>query len=338
MKKEIIDRFLRGDLNEEDKADVFQWLVSNRNESEVNAFLKNNWETVDKENVPFEADMDGILEHTLASIADEKVVQMQSIEPDSSFNNKTFVFPSFLKYAAAVVVLIISSMVYFTFDQEEKSQVVETMIVKNNPKGVKSQIQLPDGTKVWLNAASSITYLPSFSASARLIQLDGEAYFEVVKDVNRPFRVTSGQLTTTALGTSFNINAYKPNLVKVSLYTGKVDVKRLDNNKNVILYPGDQADASHLGLSVVKYDEEGVLAWKQGKIFFDNTDFDEMISILEKWYNVSFIVENLSAEQRERMEVTGRFKNQTLSSVLMLLSHSLEFEYVIKNKVVTLKF
>lgn len=252
---------------------------------------------------------------------------------------RRFGFGQMVKYAAVAVLFIAIGLYYFTFNEKEEVQIAQTQeVIKENPKGVKSQIQLPDGTHVWLNAASSISYQAGFSDSARLITLKGEAYFEVVKDLQRPFMVTSGQITTTALGTSFNINAYEDNDISISLNTGKVDVTRSDKGGHVILLPGEQANANPSGLSVLKFDKENVLAWKDGTIHFDNTDFDEMISVLEKWYDVSLVVEGLTLNKRKTLKVTGKFKNQTLASVLKLLSHSMNFSYTIDQNIVTLKF
>ena len=124
-------------------------------------------------------------------------------------NVKRFDLGQVVKYAAAAIFLITVGLYYVTDNKQEVVQVAETQVIKENPNGVKSQIQLPDGTHVWLNAASRISYQENYSENARLITLEGEAFFEVVKDTKRPFRVTSGNVVTTALGTSFNINAYQ---------------------------------------------------------------------------------------------------------------------------------
>lgn len=246
--------------------------------------------------------------------------------------------PNWLKYSVAAIILIASGLFYINFDMHDETLVTQSHITKQNAKGVKSHIKLPDGTSVWLNAASHISYPQGFTATQRLVQLEGEAYFDVVKDKTRPFIVTSGNVVTTALGTSFNIKAIDTQNIEVSLNTGKVNVARIDNNEQVILQPGQQAKLDGLGLLVSEFKNEIVLAWKEGTIIFDNTDFDEMISVLEKWYDVSFVIENLSQQERQSIKVIGEFENQTLENVLKLLSHSMHFKYTINKKIVTLKF
>ncbi|MEQ6119129.1 FecR domain-containing protein [Reichenbachiella sp. MALMAid0571] len=244
-----------------------------------------------------------------------------------------------IRYAAAAVILIATGLFYY-YPTANQTEVVADIqqVIKENPKGVKSEIQLPDGTHVWLNSASSISYQMDFSDSVRLITLKGEAYFEVVKDPNRPFRVKSEGITTTALGTAFNVNAFKDDDIQVSLHEGKVRVAKENALENTILLPGQQANAGPTEFSVLEFDVEEVLAWKDGIIYFNNTDFDNMLSTLEKWYNVSFRIESLTTEKRKQIKVTGKFKNQTLVNVLKLLGHSMHFEYTIDQKIVTLRF
>ncbi|MFY0626728.1 MAG: FecR domain-containing protein [Reichenbachiella sp.] len=338
MKKEIIDRFLKGELSEEGRVYVFQWLVNNKKEHEVNAFLKTHWEAVNKKDQPLDADLNGVYKRISDSLEEENSISNLSIGTDGIAKNKTVVFPLLLKYAAIAFILIASSLFYITYENKEAVLVATTEVVKENPMGVKSLIQLPDGTKVWLNAASSITYQSSFSSDARNIELKGEAYFEVVKDPKRPFNVVTKNIITTALGTSFNINTYKKEHICVSLNTGKVKVTRSEDMEEVILLPGDQANASVGELSIVKFNREQVLAWHEGIIYFDDTNLDQVVAELEKWYDVAFVVQNISAKQKAELKITGKFKNQTLASVLKLLSHSMDFKYSIDNKIVTLNF
>ncbi|MEQ9287246.1 MAG: FecR domain-containing protein [Cyclobacteriaceae bacterium] len=244
-----------------------------------------------------------------------------------------------IRYAAAAVIVLATGLLFYLPKLSQEEQVAETkQVVKENPKGVKSQIQLPDGTHVWLNSVSSIAYQADFSDSIRLITLKGEGYFEVVKDPERPFKVKSGDVTTTALGTAFNVNAYNENQIQVSLHEGKVGVERKKVNGTTILLPGQQAKSTDAGISVFQFNSEETLAWKDGTLYFDKTGLDEVMRTLEKWYNVSFEVENLSEAKRKELKVTGKFKDQTLVNVLKLLSHSMHFNYTIDQKNVTLNF
>lgn len=267
--------------------------------------------------------------------------KLEAVEESKKANLNKYID---LAWKTAAIISLVLGVVYSFYSlnqgtekQDLISQAVH-QIVKSNPKGVKSQIKLPDGTNVWMNAASTISYKSGFSDTARLVELHGEAYFEVVKDNKRPFRVVSGQLVTTALGTSFNIQAYEDNAVTVSLSSGKVDVYRKGIKRHVVLEPGQQAKAVTSGLMVAEFEGRVVMAWKEGTIYFDNTGFDEVIGILERWYDVEITVENLSDKNRKGLKITGTYTDQSLENVLKAIGHSMKFDFTINRKQVIIKF
>jgi len=331
----IIISYLSGQADDQQLEEVSEWV--NASELNKNQFskIKKYWET---------SKMDVAGDRTSIALErlNERIFQdrpQATIEPNPVVAPAAQKFPQrFIQYAAAAIVLIAIGLYYFTATTPKAVQEQVALVQKTNTKGVKSQVQLPDGTYVWLNAASSISYSESFSDTARLIDLKGEAYFEVVKDTKRPFRVTAGQYVTTALGTSFNINSFDNNNIKVSLLTGKVDVLDKQSTKSVLLLPGDQAYIDQSQLVVTSFEEVGVVAWRDGTISFDNTKFDEMIKVLERWYDVKFVVQNLSDDEKAQLLATGKFKNQTLKNVLNVLSHSMKFDYSIDKKTITIKF
>ena len=331
----IITSYLSGQANDKELEKVSEWVnASDLNKNQFSK-IKKYWET---------SKMDVTSDRTSIALAklNERIFQDRpeaTNEPNIIATPAARKFPQrFIQYAAAAMVLIAVGLYYFTFNVPEVVQQQVALVQKANTEGVKSQVQLPDGTHVWLNAASSISYSENFSDTARLIDLKGEAYFEVVKDVKRPFRVTTGRYVTTALGTSFNINSFDSNNIKVSLLTGKVDVKDKQSTKSVLLLPGDQAYIDQSQLVATTFNEFGVVAWKNGTISFDNTNFDEMIDVLERWYDVKFVVQNLSDDEKNQLLATGKFKKQTLKNVLDVLSHSMKFQYSIDKKTITIKF
>src|SRR5690606_29482664 len=146
------------------------------------------------------------------------------------------------------------------------------------PPGEKSNLTLQDGSKVILNSGSSLRYIKNFETDQRQLVLKGEAYFEVAKDSLRPFRVETGYITTTALGTSFNIKAYDNEQLDISLLTGlvEIDVKK-DQPEKVYLVPGEA-----LSFNVEKqkfrkqgFDEDKLLDWTQKTIIFDHATIVE---------------------------------------------------------------
>jgi transmembrane sensor len=164
-------------------------------------------------------------------------------------------------------------------------------------KGEIYSLSLSDGSRVWLNAASSIRYPVSFIGKERSVEITGEAYFEITHDATKPFRVIAGGMETEVLGTRFNINSYKDEaMIRTTLLEGKVRaVKRHSANgkeNSIILKPGQQAQLSTGDKAITvtsNVDVEEVLAWKDGKFVFNDVAIEEVMRQLERWYDVEII-------------------------------------------------
>lgn len=253
---------------------------------------------------------------------------------------KRFSINAFVRIAAAILILITSGLVwYFKFGPLAPSykENVE-LITKANPKGQKSTFALPDGTIVSLNADSKITY-PSQFADVRNVELEGEAFFEVSKNIYLPFVVKSGEITTTALGTSFNVKAYEEEPdISVSLKTGKVVVKhdQPDNNEQAYLIPGEKVMYDELSQMISKTSlTNDDFAWKEGVLVFEKTKLKDFIKTIERWYGVKVEVRGNPVEE---WFVNGRFKNETLEMVLESISYAENIEYKLEEDNVVLIF
>ena len=166
------------------------------------------------------------------------------------------------------------------------------MNTMRTPNGGQYKLILPDGTKVWLNAASSVTYPAAFVAGSRNISMTGEAYFEVAQEEGNPFTVDiNGEGAVEVLGTAFNINAYKDNeSLKTTLVTGKLRVGNasgLRASDAVVLSPGQQAIQDAHSLRVTDdVNQAQVLAWKNGIFDFNGASFRTLMREVERWYDV----------------------------------------------------
>jgi transmembrane sensor len=183
----------------------------------------------------------------------------------------------------------------------------------STPRGRQFQLVLPDGSKVWLNAASSLRYPTVFAGNERRVEVTGEAYFEIEKNPNKPFRVTilpsSGgagggrKAEVEVLGTHFNINAYDDeDVIRTTLLEGKVRVvnrqSAIGSQQSVTLKPGAQARIaisaqSHQSspILVQTVDTEQVMAWKNGFFQFNRTPLSEVLKQLARWYDVEIVYE-----------------------------------------------
>ena len=258
------------------------------------------------------------------------------------YNRKIGFWTKSRKIAAGIMLVIGATLGYTTLstqNQEERALKKEVvMITKENPRGQKSTIYLHDGSKIILNANSKLTFPEQFSPSARVVNLEGEAFFEVSVDSNSPFKVNTGNLTTTALGTSFNINT-KNNRIHVALVTGKVYVsnKAGMQESNLLLNPGEDAFYNGEINELVKgqFDNKEVLAWKNKTIVFKRAGEDYVISILEDWYDVDITTTNKSSLT---WDYSGEFKKMNLYDVLVSIGFTMEFDFEINDQQVTITY
>ena len=234
-------------------------------------------------------------------------------------------------WAAAASMLLIALVIGITrimIKDVPPKQGSITYIVKEVPAGVKTTIQLPDGTTVKLNSGSTIKYPEIFDANSRQVRLTGEAFFEVVKDVHRPFIVTSGNLTTEVLGTSFNVKAYgNESICKVAVVTGLVRVSKTNGN-TIVVEPSSMAvlDKDKDIMDKRHYDIRSELGWKDGILVFKNTPFSDVFKQLENWYGIDIEIEHGMSFLGG---YTGSYQNETLKNVLDGISYTYEFKYKI---------
>lgn len=190
----------------------------------------------------------------------------------------------------------------------------------STPTGGQCNIVLADGTKVFLNAVSSIKYPTQFNGKHRIVELDGEAYFEVAKNKNKPFLVKSDDQTIEVLGTHFNVHAYNnESVVKTTLLEGSVAVT--SKNQKAILKPGQQSNVVNNSskIAIKEVDTEAAIAWKNGRFKFDNADLKSVMKQLERWYGIKVEYRGDVSDVRFN---GGTFRNKNLSEVLKVLELS----------------
>ena len=290
-------------------------------------------DTIEKEEKADPANVEG---------EDKKVIPLYG--KYSEVSRKTTAYPRRSRYrAVAVVSILIMAVLAALFFHEKTPTVLNTsvaLVTKENPRGQKSRVYLPDGTNVTLNANSKISYPIDFAADVREVYLQGEAFFEVTKNAVKPFIVYSDNVMTKVLGTSFNIKCDKNEEIKVSLVTGKVEVRHDDDNAVVeYLIPGQQY-AFHRETKAVRtlrFNPQEVLAWKDGIIIFRNAPKAEVFDRLSTWYGVDFEFENEPQNSKE-WKYSARYEQISLEQVLKGMSYSKDFSYRIEGRIVHVKY
>ena len=187
------------------------------------------------------------------------------------------------------------------------------------PVGGQYQVNLPDGSKVWLNSSSLLRFPALFSGNTREVELRGEAYFEIAADQTMPFIVNSGNQSVKVLGTHFNINAYtdEPS-INTTLLEGSVLVSELGNNRSVFLKPGEQSIITD-DIRVVKVDIQTAVAWKDGFFQFNGADIGTIMRQLGRWYGISVRHEGKISQQKYDGAINRKL---TLLQALELLEKS----------------
>jgi transmembrane sensor len=270
-----------------------------------------------------------------------KIVPVYPDQGQKGIPTSRFSWKIVAKWAAVFIGILLMAVVTINEIGNKRTNKKESIftVTEITPRGQKSKISLPDGSIVHLNAVSSLSYSSDFSTDKRQIILSGEAFFQVAKDSLRPFVVIADKLITTALGTSFNIKAYPEDKeVLISLLTGRVSVQRKGSAESVLfLNPREAARLNHEeGILMRKeFNYEQDILWKDGILFFKETHLEDVFKRLEKWYGISFKLENIP---RRPVIVTGKFDNENLKNVLLSLSYTSNFTYSIENEKVIVSF
>jgi transmembrane sensor len=240
---------------------------------------------------------------------------------------------------AAAVLLVLFLSVNFLFEKKGiKPHANNTISTK---RGSKSKVQLPDGTEVWLNADSRITYNENFQGSQREVQLSGEAFFDVVRDESRPFIIHTNTIDVKVLGTAFNVRSYENEKnTETSLIRGSVEITlvKSPDKKKIILKPNDKLIVNNneatlvgredrkknsyplLTLSKIKYQEEDSSAletlWVKNKLVFDAEPVEDIALKIERWYDVKVVIAD---EKLKKTKFSATFEDEDLKTVLEAL-------------------
>lgn len=217
---------------------------------------------------------------------------IRSMKDDHLRQRRGFAF--YARYAAAAALLIGSTAVitrYLSNDKMPAEEVVSSFYV---PSGQRAQLVLPDGTQVWLNGRSTLTYPTSFGSKERRVNLTGEAFFEVTNDVGKPFIVSANHVEMKVLGTKFNVyNHPEADYVETALLEGCVEVSNTCSHmQRVILKPNESVTVSEGKMQVKPLSSPDHFLWKEGIYCFENETLLDIIARLERYYDVKIKVKD----------------------------------------------
>jgi transmembrane sensor len=261
--------------------------------------------------------MPSIISKTTTSIspgrntAKLKLSNGREIELDSAGNG------DLITQGSARLVKLDSGSLSYVVESDKNKTGSESYNTLTTPRSGQYQLRLPDGSHVWLNNVSSLRYPTSFQGKNRVVELTGEAYFEIAKDATKPFIVKVKGEEVEVLGTSFNIMAYPEEMgIQTTLLTGGVRVKA--GSAAVLLKPDEQAEINEAGgLKVLKnVPSRDIASWKDGFFYFGRASFSAVMRQLARWYNVEVVYEGKVPD----MEFGGRIdRSLPLSELLRFL-------------------
>lgn len=227
---------------------------------------------------------------------------------------------------AAAIAIVTATLAFFTLQTDIKKNTTTLARSYQTSTGEQKRIILPDGTVVILNSNTNVSLGENYNSKDRKMYLKGSAFFKVSNDMSRPFSVISDDFSTTALGTSFYVNADSSHGFSVKLLEGKVKVNAGKTKATAYLNPGQELQYSPANAQFVKqdYDTSYLNKWISGQIIFRNTRVDEAFAILEQWYGVEIID---SRDKRTDIAINGTYEKVLLEDILKVITFSLSCRY-----------
>ncbi|MGV8093940.1 MAG: FecR family protein [Mangrovibacterium sp.] len=315
----IMTRYLQGHITEEESVILENWKSEDaKNRIEFDDLLE-LWHQTGAFQFPVKIDTD----RALSDVYEKSGIRQ----------TQTFKLTLAWQIAAILILSVLFSGLYNWFFSDRSANPVYYEEVQA-VYGTRTNIELPDGSSVFLNSGSSLRFSSQLAGQKeRRVQLKGEGYFKVAKDVNRPFIVDIERISVEALGTAFNVNAYEPDShIEVLLTEGKVAVRAGTEKKSaneVILEPNQLAhyDAAENNLSKkLAGQPDKYIGWTEGKMVFMDEPIMEVIKRMENWYHVDI---QLKDQQLKEYRFTGTFVNESLEEILNTLSLTSPLHYEI---------
>ncbi len=309
MDKELLLKYIEGDCSDQETVDITNWLDSDHdNKREYLAMRKlydiTIWQT-------------------------PQVTQFkQKPKGKTFFRSLKPVYFEIIKIAAILVVAIIGSRYLFPRSMAENPIVMQTL---NVPAGQRAEITLEDGTKVWLNAKTILTFPNQFTGGTREVRLDGEGFFDVTSNKSKPFIVKTEKYDIKVWGTKFNLLAYSgPGIFETSLFEGSVEVLEPGNYKGILIRPDERIYLDDNRLVVAPIAHISHFLWKEGIISFDDESFPELVKRLELYFDLKVEVKN---DKILSYRCTGKFRiKDGVEHILKVLQLSNKFRYTINEK------
>ena len=320
METNLLSRILTGEGSSAEKEEFYRMLGENKKEEELFYEVKSLWLRTSKQQTV--VDVDSEFENLWRKLN-------HSVKRPSFSIGKRI-----LQYAAIAIFMLSIGGLAGYFISKNDIEISGTAVQKYTAmKGSVSTVEFADGTKVWLNSGSELTYHEDNKTKQRLAELHGEAFFEVKHREDFPMMVKVGQIVIRDLGTTFNIKAYpEDNTIETSLIEGKADILNYKGNSLVELTPGESAlySKEDKKIEIKPFISNVLSAWRDGKFVIRDQRLEDIFTEISRWYDVEFKFENQALRD---YKYTGNIKKSTTAQyVLKMLKLTANFNYRIIEK------
>ena len=320
----LLDDYLRNSCTRQEYERVLEILKNPEYNNVLKFLLSKKWSELETNPIELSEEDKKDIRQSLSNIHHEINLIEEHWEFRSSFKKISRVL---VNIAATLLLPVLFLSIWYFSNTREYYQSTDSFITLNTPAGSKLRSQLPDGTVVWLNAASTIKYPQNYTKRNRQVMLTGEAYFDVSSDKLHPFFVKTKNLLIEVTGTKFNVSEYDAeNTSSVVLEKGIVSVKSLNSSSSqqYKLVPGDKLASTRMKGIVLDHniDVQKYVSWINGKLIFRDDPLGEILKKLSRWYNVEIVV-NDPKEKFINLPFNMTIQNESLPQIMEYLKRAL---------------
>jgi transmembrane sensor len=343
MEKSLIERFITNNCTDEEIDNMAEWFRDQKDKPEYAKVFKGIWERENSGDLIISSDYERILDgihHDINLSGSESIKHSNA----PSENRRKIIYRRISVFSRIASVLFIPLLIFSLYTIlnrdgsiiSENSQGVDMYTEVRSPMGSITSLDLPDGSKVWLNHGSSLRFPQRFTGETREVKLTGEGYFEITPDKQKPFVVDAGEIQALVKGTEFNIMAYpEEGAIETTLASGKLvlqkgtsqkrDKQLLELNPNHhVSYIREEQKFVSSTVNPAKY-----ISWKNGRLVFIDDSFPDIAKKLSRWYNVDI---QLKDKELSQYTYTATFIDETLTQVLELLEIATPIKYSISER------
>lgn len=316
--KNLFKKYYYSTLRPDEFSAITKLLDAKQNDADISKAIKPLWDENLLENSELPNPNPALL---------QKIKEAIFLDERKAAQHKIKVYSLWLRIAAVLVIGLLAGNFFFFYKTGQKQYSGQLQTI-NTPYGAKTNITLPDGSKVWLNSGTTLSF-PSVFVRNRPVTLVGEAFFEVVKSRD-PFIVSTNYGEVEVKGTSFNVKAFSDdNSFETTLVEGIVTLKDKNTTNGVTLQPGQHAIQTANGYNIKSVRPELFTSWKEGKLVFEREPFVSFIKKLERWYNVKIDYNDPALNE---LWYTGSIEMESISEVMEMISKAAPVSYRFNNK------